>query len=125
MVSTVPSIKCLRADLALADIPYKDEAGRYVDFHSLRVSLSTMLAAHKVSPRAAQALMRHSDPRLTASVYTDEKLLPLAAELQALPAIAGDGDTGKPESDLRALVADLPPAQRRALLKMLAESRAG
>ena len=24
-------------------------AGRYVDFHSLRVSLSTMLAAHKVS----------------------------------------------------------------------------
>jgi len=64
-----------------------NEAGRYVDFHSLRVSLSTMLAAHKVSPRAAQALMRHSDPRLTASVYTDEKLLPLAAELQNLPAI--------------------------------------
>ena len=49
MVSTVPDMKCLRADLALAGIPAKDEAGRYVDFHSLRVSLSTMLAAHKVS----------------------------------------------------------------------------
>jgi len=31
--------------------------------------------------------MRHTDPRPTASVYTDEKLLPLAAELQNAPAI--------------------------------------
>jgi integrase len=87
VVSTVPHMKTLRADLALAGIAYKDEGGRYVDFHSLRVSLSTMLAAHKVSPRAAQALMRHTDPRLTAAVYTDERLLPLAAELQNVPAI--------------------------------------
>ena len=87
VVSTVPHMKTLRADLALAGIVYKDDAGRYVDFHSLRVSLSTMLAAHKVSPRAAQALMRHTDPRLTALVYTDERLLPLAAELQNVPAI--------------------------------------
>jgi len=87
VVSTVPHMKTLRADLALAGIAYKDDAGRYVDFHSLRVSLSTMLAAHKVSPRAAQALMRHTDPRLTALVYTDERLLPLAAELQNVPAI--------------------------------------
>jgi len=87
VVSTVPHMKTLRADLAFAEIPYKDEAGRYVDFHSLRVSLSTMLAAHKVSQRAAQALMRHTDPRLTAAVYTDERLLPLAAELQNVPAI--------------------------------------
>jgi len=62
VVSTVPHMKTLRADLALAGIAYKDEAGRYVDFHSLRVSLSTMLAAHKVSPRAAQALMWHTAP---------------------------------------------------------------
>ena len=87
VVSTVPLMKCLRADLALAGIADKDEAGRYVDFHSLRVSLSTMLATHKVSPRTAQALMRHSDPRLTASVYTDERLLPLAAELVGVPGI--------------------------------------
>ncbi|MBN1941824.1 MAG: tyrosine-type recombinase/integrase [Phycisphaerae bacterium] len=83
-------MKCLRADLTLAEIPDKDEAGRFVDFHSLRVSLSTMLAAHKVSPRTAQALMRHTDPRLTAAVYTDEKLLPLAEELHSVPAIAVD-----------------------------------
>ncbi len=98
VVSTVPLMKVLRADLALAGIPDRDEAGRYVDFHSLRVSLSTMLAAHKVSPRAAQALMRHTDPRLTASVYTDEKLLPLAAELQNVPAIPLKGEGGAIES---------------------------
>lgn len=87
---TVPDMKCLRADLTLAEISDKDEAGRFVDFHSLRVSLSTMLAAHKVSPRTAQALMRHTDPRLTAAVYTDEKILPLAEELHNVPAIAID-----------------------------------
>ena len=93
VVSTVPSMKCLRADLAMAGIPDIDEAGRYVDFHSLRVSLSTLLAAHRVSPRAAQALMRHTDPRLTAAVYTDEKLLPLAAELVGVPSIPQVGDS--------------------------------
>ena len=55
-----------------------------------------MLAANKVSPRAAQALMHHTDPRLTAGVYTDEKLLPLAAELMEVPSIplaGGEGQT--------------------------------
>ena len=94
VVSTVPHMKTLRADLAFAKISYKDEGGRYVDFHSLRVSLSTMLAAHKVSPRAAQALMRHTDPRLTAAVYTDERLLPLASELQNVPAIPLKEESG-------------------------------
>jgi hypothetical protein len=32
--------------------------------------------------------MRHTDPRLTAVVYTDEKILPLAEELHNVPAIA-------------------------------------
>lgn len=93
----MPNMKCLRADLALAGIADIDAAGRYVDFHSLRVSLSTLLAVHRVSPRAAQALMRHSDPRLTANIYTDEKLLPLAAELVNVPSIsqAGDKDGGR------------------------------
>jgi len=125
VVSTVPDMKCLRADLALAGIAAKDEAGRYVDFHSLRVSLSTMLAAHKVSPRAAQALMRHSDPRLTATVYTDEKLLPLAAELGSVPAILGNAGEGKGMPDLQAFVAGLSPGERDALLRTLSLPRAG
>ena len=87
-----------------------------------------MLAAHKVSPRAAQALMRHTDPRRTASVYTDEKLLPLAAELQSVPAIAASkGDTKRPatQPDLPTFVAELSTDQRQALLGMLRRSQAG
>ena len=131
VIGVVPNMKCLRADLAMAKIPDKDEAGRYVDFHSLRVSLSTMLAANRVSPRAAQALMRHTDPRLTAGVYTDEKLLPLAAELLNVPSIP----TGQPasprvaelpaERDLQSLVADLTPSQKQTLAQMLRRSLAG
>lgn len=128
VVSTVPLMKFLRADLALAGIPDKDEAGRYVDFHSLRVSLSTMLAANRVSPRAAQALMRHTDPRLTASVYTDEKLLPLAAELVNVPAIPGGGRAGgpaEPQPNLDALVANLSASERQALVGMLSRLQVG
>ena len=127
IVSTVPNMKVLRADLAFGNIPYKDSAGRYVDFHSLRVSLSTMLAANKVSPRAAQALMRHTDPRLTASVYTDEKLLPLAAELQSVPDIAlnnhepSDTET----SALESIVANLSADDKQTLLEMLRQTRVG
>lgn len=119
---TVPNMKCLRADLALAGIPDQDEAGRYVDFHGLRVSLSTMLAANRVSPRAAQALMRHTAPRLTAGVYTDEKLLSLAAELGTVPAVPGNCGEKEAMPDLHAFVAELSPGQRKALLGMLNRS---
>jgi len=93
------------------------------------VSLSTMLAANKVSPRAAQALMRHTDPRLTASVYTDEKLLPLAAELVSVPAISTN-EAGMPaevpaDASVQSIVAGLTAEQRRMLLQMLSQAMAG
>ncbi|MEX0885353.1 MAG: hypothetical protein WD009_02835 [Phycisphaeraceae bacterium] len=92
------------------------------------MSLSTMLATHKVSPRVAQALMRHSDPRLTANTYTDEKLLPLAAELQGVPAIGGGDAAAGPgpaaAQDIQAVVALLSADERRALLRMLARPQA-
>ncbi len=120
---TMPDMKCLRADLALAEIPDKDEAGRYVDLHSLRVSLSTMLAANHVSPRVTQALMRHTDPRLTAGVYTDEKILPLAAELVNVPAIPTAGQAASAAipvgADVQAIVAGLTAGQRQSLLQAL------
>ncbi len=126
VVGTVPDMKCLRADLKLAGIPDKDESGRYVDFHSLRVSLSTMLAAHNVSPRIAQALMRHTDPRLTASVYTDEKLLPLVAELQKVPEIpsqpSGKLSSSQPNARVQSIVAGLTQNEKQSLLRALAAS---
>lgn len=86
VLRTVPDMKAFRADLKLAGIAYKDERG-YADFHALRVSNSTMLASSGVSPRAQQALMRHTDPRTTSKIYTDERLLPLASELAKVPSL--------------------------------------
>ena len=117
VVTTVLDMKCSRTDLAFAGIPDKEEAGRYVHFPSLRVSLSTTLAARNVTPRAAQALMRHCGPRLTASVYADEKLLPLAAELGSVPAIRDEKGEGQAEPDLHALVPALSPLRRLSLLQ--------
>ncbi len=60
----------LKADLADAGIPYIDDAGRYADFHSLRHTTSSLLAASGVHPKVAQSIMRHSDINLTMSRYT-------------------------------------------------------
>ena len=64
--------------------------------------------------------MRHTDPRLTAGVYTDEKLLPLAAELVNVPSIPTAGPTGTPatvapaNSDIQLLVAGLSADQKQS-----------
>ncbi len=60
----------IKADLADAGIAYCDDSGRYVDFHSLRHTTGTLLAAAGVHPKVAQSIMRHSDINLTMSRYT-------------------------------------------------------
>ncbi len=62
--------KMLKADLDEAGIPYIDDAGRYADFHSLRHSTGSLLAAAGVHPKVIQSIMRHSDINLTMSRYT-------------------------------------------------------
>jgi integrase len=60
----------LRADLADAGIPYRDEMGRVCDFHGLRHTTGSLLAIAGVHPKAAQSLMRHSTIALTMDRYT-------------------------------------------------------
>ena len=60
----------IRAGLADASIDYTDEAGRYWDFHSLKHTTGSWLAANGVHPKVAQAILRHSDINLTVSRYT-------------------------------------------------------
>jgi len=60
----------LKTDLADAGIPYVDDAGRYVDFHALRHSTGSLLAAIGAHPKVVQSIMRHSDINLTMSRYT-------------------------------------------------------
>ena len=74
--------KMIQADLAdtevkddsgnviLKAIPYVDGTGRYVDFHALRHTAGSLLAASGAHPKVVQSIMRHSDINLTMSRYT-------------------------------------------------------
>ncbi|MDA9961449.1 tyrosine-type recombinase/integrase [Opitutales bacterium] len=81
----VPRARTLRLDLEKAGIPYKDEMGRYADFHSLRYTWGTYLQRNGVNSRVAMELMRHSDRKLTDKIYTDSNLLPLGEVVRNLP----------------------------------------
>ncbi len=80
-------VKNLNRDLAAAGIAKRDDRGRTLDVHALRHSFGTLLSAGGVTPRTAQAAMRHSDIGLTMNVYTDPRLLDVGATLDALPAL--------------------------------------
>jgi hypothetical protein len=60
----------LKADLADAELPYVDDAGLFADFHSLRHTTGSLLAASGCHPKVAQSIMRHGDINLTMSLYT-------------------------------------------------------
>ena len=77
--------RILDRDLVAAGIAKRDERGRTVDVHALRHTFGTHLSKAGVPLRTAQAAMRHSDPSLTANVYTDPKLLDVRGALDALP----------------------------------------
>ena len=93
----VPAMPVYRADLEAAGIPYKDDDGRQFDFHALRHTFGTNLSRAGVPLIQAMHLMRHSDPKLTAKVYTDSHGLPLleaVGKLAALPAAASGTHIG-------------------------------
>ena len=81
----IPRALRLRKDLERNGIPYRDELGRYADFHALRYTWATFLQRNGVAPRFAMKLMRHSDIRLTCKVYTDETQLPIYDAIKNLP----------------------------------------
>ncbi|CAN5336646.1 hypothetical protein BH10PLA2_BH10PLA2_12270 [soil metagenome] len=83
----------LRADLATAGIPYRDDAGRYFDFHAMPGQSIRLLAANGVHPKVAQVLARHSTITLTMDFYTHLDVLDVSGALDKLPAI-------KPTSEL-------------------------
>ena len=60
----------IRADCEAAGIDYEDNGRGKIDFHSLRHTTGSFLAASGVHPKVAQSIMRHSDINLTMSIYT-------------------------------------------------------
>lgn len=81
----VPSHHTFQSDLTAAGIPRFDHRGLKADFHALRKTFITNLQRSGVSQRMAMALARHTDPRLTADIYTDQDALPLAEAAAKLP----------------------------------------
>lgn len=68
-VCAIPHRKTFEADLEKAGIPKETPQGKRT-FHSLRHSLASICAESGVDLRVTQLLMRHSDPAITANVYT-------------------------------------------------------
>ena len=109
---TVPSqlVKILDRDLVLAGIARRvkvngkwaidkrDDRGRSLDVHALRTTFGTLMSKGGVSPRTAQAAMRHSDIKLTMGVYTDPKLLDVRGALDALPLLSLPGEQPEKET---------------------------
>jgi integrase len=87
-------VRIFDRDLKLAGIAKRDERGRTLDVHALRMMFGTLLGNGGVPLRTTQAAMRHSDPKLTANVYTDPKLLDVHGALDALRSLPlGEGPT--------------------------------
>lgn len=104
----------IKADEVDAGIPYVDDEGRYADFHALRHTTASWLAANNVHPKIAQSIMRHSDINLTMSRYTHVFTDQEAEAVARFPDLSlascedqdegGDIDVGQKDS----LVDDLP-----------------
>jgi integrase len=78
---SLPMVATLRKDLRLAGVLAKNDPGKELDFHALRGTFATSLARSGAPLVLTQRLMRHSDPKLTANVYTR---LELSAERAAV-----------------------------------------
>lgn len=98
---TQDTSRMLQKDLAAAGIAFVDEAGLFADFHSLRHSFVSMLAAGDVHPKRAQRLARHSDINVTMGLYSDTLLIDEAKAVSALPQFSSVFDHPRDDSALR------------------------
>ena len=89
----------VRRDLAVAGIPYRDEAGRVFDFHAIRHQFLSNLARSGVHPKIAQQLARHLTITLTMDRYTHTHTDQLAEALSKLPPLADGTQKGTQSID--------------------------
>ena len=85
MPSTSITARMLKADLAAANIPYADDQGRVGDFHSLRHTCGTWLAASGAHSKVIQSIMRHSTITLTMDTYGHRLMEKESQALAKLP----------------------------------------
>ncbi len=97
-------------------LSYVDEAGRHADFHALRHTFISNLAAGNVHPKTAQRLARHSTITLTMDRYTHLGNDDLARALATLPtfsepreAARATGTTGESADSLAPSLSPIAP----------------
>jgi len=83
---TYTPIREMKKDLKKAGIPYKNDAGEFVDFHALRHTYITNLERAGVHLEVARVLARHSSAALT-SAYTHTVPTDLNDAVNRLPAV--------------------------------------
>ena len=76
--------KMLRADCRGAGVSTEN-----IDFHCLRHTAGTLLAASGVHPKTAQTILRHSSIDLTMSIYTHTLRGQEATAIESLPDFSG------------------------------------
>ncbi len=86
--------KMIRADLASAGLATVDADDNQLDFHSLRHTTGSWLAASGVPLKVIQQILRHSTFGLTADRYTHVELEVMAEALAKMPDIAPQQSTG-------------------------------
>lgn len=90
----IHAARMLRVDLAAAGVPYSVpgiNGPEFADFHALRHSFLSALAAANVGPKVLQELARHSTARLTLEKYVHADRDHLAGAVARLP-VAGPAD---------------------------------
>lgn len=129
------SAEMIRSDLAEAEIPVEDDAGRVIDFHGQRTTFITNLSRAGVPPAMAQKLARHSDVRLTLGTYTQLDMSDMKAAVEQLPrlamsqtATAGVADEHLRQSEKTEILdawARLADDVREKVLRIVREATAG
>jgi len=83
--ATLPQERQKRA--ATGFLCYVDSAGRFADFHALRHTTGSLLAASGVHPKVAQSIMRHSSIELTMNTYSHVLVGQEADAVASLPSL--------------------------------------
>ncbi len=96
-----------RVDLANAGIPYENESGEFVDFHALRHTYITFLAAARFPMVVVREMARHQSVTTTER-YAHVRYIDRARALDALAGLGGLANT--PERAARTGTDDAPAA---------------
>jgi integrase len=80
----IPRASRLKVDAERVGVDYKDDQGRYADFHALRYTFATFMRKNGMPDNFVRKQMRHKSIRQTDG-YTDEAQFPIYDSIKDLP----------------------------------------